>query len=197
MRVNEYNVRAAVDGPRRKTPGGSRRAFRMQQARAVQSSENSSAYSVPATIARNSFDGLKTGTGLADTSTGEPVLGLRAMRVLRCRILKVPKPRTSMFFCCCSASLIASRNESTTRAQSFFEIIGPAVCAICAVTRSTRSAFVIDGPRERRVRDSDRRLETRSLPIVCQALGSLEAAVGTVGRPPTYPPPSPPLFALR
>src|SRR6187549_2993695 len=129
-----------------------------------------------ATMARNSFDGLNTGTGRAETSTGEPVRGLRAMRVLRCRILNVPKPRTSMFFCCWSASLIASRNESTTRAQSFLEIIGPAVCEICAVTRSTRSAFVIDGPRERRVGTDDQRLETRPLPIVCQALGSLEAA---------------------
>ncbi len=54
----------------------------------------------------SSFDGLNTGTGRADTSTGEPVRGLRAMRVLRWRILNVPKPRTSMFFCSCSASLI-------------------------------------------------------------------------------------------
>jgi hypothetical protein len=78
-------------------------------------------------MARNSLEGLNTGTGRADTSTGEPVRGLRAMRVLRWRILKVPNPRTSMFFCSFSASLIASRNASTTRAQSFFEIIGPAV----------------------------------------------------------------------
>src|SRR5688572_7116614 len=103
------------------------------------------------------------------------------MRVLRCRILNVPNPRTSMFFCCCSASLIASRNESTTRAQSFLEIIGPAVCEICAVTRSTRSAFVIDGPRERRVGTDDQRLETRPLPVVCQALGSLEPALENRG----------------
>ena len=64
---------------------------------------------MPATIARSSFEGLNTGTGRAETSTGEPVRGLRAMRVLRWRILKVPKPRTSMFFCSWSASLIASR----------------------------------------------------------------------------------------
>src|SRR5262249_981019 len=101
----------------------------------------------PATIARNSFDGLNTGTGRADTSTGEPVRGFRAIRVLRCRILNVPKPRTSMFFCACSASLIESRNASTTRAQSFFEIIGPAVREIWAVTLSTRSALVIEMPR--------------------------------------------------
>ncbi len=36
-----------------------------------------------ATIARNSLLGLKTGTGRAATSTGSPVLGLRAIRVLR------------------------------------------------------------------------------------------------------------------
>src|SRR5581483_7277588 len=99
--------------------------------------------SMPATIARNSFEGLNTGTGRAETSTGEPVRGLRAMRVLRWRILNVPKPRTSMFFCPCSASLIDSRNASTTRAQSFLEIIGPAVREIWAVTFSTRSALVI------------------------------------------------------
>ena len=65
-----------------------------------QSSVNSSTYSVPATMARSSFEGLNTGTGRADTSTGDPVRGLRAIRVFRCRILNVPKPRTSMFFCC-------------------------------------------------------------------------------------------------
>src|SRR3954462_190283 len=94
-------------------------------------------------MARSSLDGLKTGTGRADTSTGEPVRGFRAIRVFRWRILKVPKPRTSMFFCVCNDSLIASRNASTTRAQSFFEIIGPAVFEIWAVTLSTRSALVI------------------------------------------------------
>src|SRR6476661_8490452 len=48
-----------------------------------------------------------------------------------------------MFFCSFSASLMASRKASTTRAQSFFEIIGPAVFEIWAVTCSTRSALVI------------------------------------------------------
>src|SRR5690606_3131045 len=50
-----------------------------------------------ATRRRNSLLGLKTGTGRAATSTGSPVRGLRAMRVLRRRILNVPKPRTSIF----------------------------------------------------------------------------------------------------
>ena len=90
---------------------------------------------------------LEHGTGRADTSTGEPVRGFRAIRVLRWRILNVPKPRTSMFFCACSASLIDVEKASTTRAQSFFEIIGPAVREIWAVTRSTRSALVIEMPR--------------------------------------------------
>src|SRR6476620_1438710 len=108
------------------------------------SSSSSSEMSMPATMARSSFDGLNTGTGRAETSTGEPVRGLRAIRVLRWRILKVPNPRTSMFFCPWSASLIDSRNASTTRAQSFFEIIGPAVREIWAVTLSTRSALVIE-----------------------------------------------------
>src|SRR5438093_1107138 len=99
-----------------------------------------------ATIARNSLLGLKTGTGRAATSTGSPVRGLRAMRVLRCRILNVPNPRISMLCCSASAAFTASRNESTTRAQSFFEMRGPAVRAICAVTFSTRSAFVIRPP---------------------------------------------------
>src|SRR6266516_2504856 len=99
-----------------------------------------------ATIARNSLLGLKTGTGRAATSTGSPVRGLRAMRVLRWRILNVPNPRTSMLCCSASAALTASRKESTTRAQSFLEMRGPAVRAICAVTFSTRSAFVIHPP---------------------------------------------------
>src|SRR5690606_33932389 len=59
------------------------------------------------------------------------------------RILNVPNPRTSMFCCSWRASLIASRKASTTRAQSFFEISGPLVRAIDAVTRSTRSALVM------------------------------------------------------
>src|SRR6266436_7275839 len=99
-----------------------------------------------ATMARNSLLGLKTGTGRAATSTGSPVRGLRAMRVFRWRILKVPNPRISMLCCSESAAFTASRNESTTRAQSFLEIRGPAVRAICAVTFSTRSAFVIRPP---------------------------------------------------
>src|SRR6185312_11225922 len=113
--------------------------------RAHQASE-SSVISMSAMSARSSLDGLNTGTGRAATSTGDPVRGFLAMRVLRCRILKVPNPRTSMFCCSRSASFIASRKVSTTRAQSFFEIVGPAVCAICAVTSSTRSAFVIPTP---------------------------------------------------
>src|SRR5437879_4136617 len=99
-----------------------------------------------ATMARNSLLGLKTGTGRAATSTGAPVRGLRAMRVLRCRILNVPNPRISMLCCSARAALTASRNASTTRAQSFLEMRGPAVRAICAVTFSTRSAFVIGPP---------------------------------------------------
>src|SRR4026207_391848 len=99
-----------------------------------------------ATRARNSLLGLNTGTGLAATSTGSPVRGFRAILVLRRRILKVPKPRTSMLCCCLSASFTASRKASTTRAQSFFEIIGPAVRAIEAVTCSTRSALVMRPP---------------------------------------------------
>ncbi len=52
-----------------------------------------------------------------------------------------------MFFWLCSASLMASKKASTTRAQSFFEIIGPAVREICSVTLSTRSALVMNVPR--------------------------------------------------
>ncbi len=47
---------------------------------------------------------------------------------------------------------MASRKESTTRAQSFFEIIGPAVRAICVVTCSTRSALVIGRPQRKTLR---------------------------------------------
>src|SRR5688572_20567018 len=128
---------------------------------------------MPATIARSSFDGLNTGTGRADTSTGEPVRGLRAMRVFRCRILKVPKPRTSMFFWVCSDSFIASRNASTTRAQSFFDIMGPAVREIWAVTRSTRSAFVMVGPRSDAPVGRGRWTNLGLLTVVCQELGRL------------------------
>src|SRR4051812_29877336 len=95
-----------------------------------------------ATSARNSLLGLNTGTGRAATSTGSPVRGFRAMRVLRRRILKVPKPRTSMLCWSLSASLTASRNASTTRAQSFLEIIGPAVLAIEPASPSARADVI-------------------------------------------------------
>ena len=49
------------------------------------------------TIARSSLEGLNTGTARGGTSTGSPVRGLRARRLLRSRTLKVPKPRISMF----------------------------------------------------------------------------------------------------
>jgi hypothetical protein len=99
-----------------------------------------------ATRALNSLLGLNTGTGRAATSTGSPVRGFRAIRVFLRRILKVPKPLTSILCCCFSASFTASRKASTTRAQSYLEIIGPAVRAIEAVTCSTRSALVMHPP---------------------------------------------------
>src|SRR5207244_4778364 len=133
-----------------------------------------------ATMARNSLLGLKTGTGRAATSTGSPVRGLRAMRVLRWRILNVPNPRTSMLCCSDSAALTASRKESTTRAQSFFEIRGPAVGAICAVTFSTRSAFVIHPP-WRAQGQSRRGANIRAYLLCVKSLEELfEVALGVV-----------------
>src|SRR6187551_483281 len=140
------------DGPNRKTKG---RAERVRTAlrgigfarfRYMPDADSVAASPSSATRARNSLLGLNTGTGLAATSTGSPVRGFRAILVLRRRILKVPKPRTSMLCCCLSASFTASRKASTTRAQSFLEIIGPAVRAMEAVTCSTRSALVMRPP---------------------------------------------------
>src|SRR5712692_9920667 len=122
-----------------------------------------------ATMARNSLLGLKTGTGRAATSTGSPVRGFRAIRVLRWRILNVPNPLISMLCCSDNADFTASRNESTTRAQSFLEIRGPAVRAICAVTFSTRSAFVIRPPC--RAQRNQIGGQHTGLPIDCQELG--------------------------
>src|SRR3989441_8330088 len=125
-----------------------------------------------ATMARNSLLGLKTGTGRAATSTGSPVRGLRAMRVLRWRILNVPNPRISMLCCSDSAALTASRKESTTRAQSFLEMRGPAVRAICAVTFSTRAAFVIHPPLTA-PRQSRRRANIQAYLLCVQSLEEL------------------------
>src|SRR5258708_25145723 len=122
-----------------------------------------------ATIAGNSLRGLNTGRGRAATSTGSPVRGLRAIRVLRWRILNVPNPLTSMLCCSERAAFTASRKESTTRAQSFFEMRGPAVRAICAVTFSTRSAFVIRTPC--RAQRNQIGGHNTGLPIDCQELG--------------------------
>src|SRR2546429_78095 len=122
-----------------------------------------------ATMARNSLLGLKTGTGRAATSTGSPVRGLRAMRVLRWRILNVPNPRISMLCCSDSAALTASRKESTTRAQSFLEIKGPAVRAICAVTFSSTPALVIHPPL-RAQGQSRRDANIRAYPLGVQSL---------------------------
>ena len=86
---------------------------------------------------RRSFDGRKTGTSYAATSTVSPVLGLRAVRALRCRTLKVPKPRSSMPSPRASASLTASRKASTTSPHSLLVTRRPIAWATC----STRSAF--------------------------------------------------------
>src|SRR3954465_1585691 len=133
-----------------------------------------------ATRARNSLLGLNTGTGRAATSTGSPVRGFRAIRVFLRRILKVPKPRTSMLCCCLRASLTASRKASTTRAQSFLEIIGPAVFAMEAVTCSTRSALVMHPPGGlcRRSQAGKTMADTTSLPLVCQGVAELISALG-------------------
>src|SRR5713226_4921689 len=133
-----------------------------------------------ATMARNSLLGLKTGTGRAATSTGSPVRGLRAIRVFRWRILNVPNPRISMLCCSANAAFTASRKESTTRAQSFLEIRGPAVRAICAVTFSTRSAFVIRPPR-RAQGHSRRGANIRAYLLCVKSLEELlEVALGVV-----------------
>src|SRR5581483_4104205 len=144
---------------------------------AKRQASESSEISTFATIARNSFDGLNTGTGRADTSTGATVRGFLAMRVFRWRILNVPKPRTSILRCSCNACLIASRNESTTRAQSFFEIIGPAVCAIWVVTCSTRSALVIRRPQHMGHLLPPNFHNDRTLPNLSQALAGFDERV--------------------
>ena len=48
------------------------------------------------TRSRKRIEGWKTGAARAGTSTGSPVLELRAVRALQCRTLKVPNPRISM-----------------------------------------------------------------------------------------------------
>ena len=62
------------------------------------------------------------------------VRGFGTFKIRRRKTRMARNPRTSMLCCCRSASFTASRKASTTRAQSFFEIMGPAVRAIEAVT---------------------------------------------------------------
>ena len=91
------------------------------------------------TRSRRRIEGWKTGATRCGTSTGSPVLGLRAVRALRCRTLKVPKPRISMWSPRAIASFTASRKASTTSPQSFLVTLVPTTSA----TLSTRSALVM------------------------------------------------------
>ena len=71
---------------------------------------------------------LKRTTRRFGTLTAAPVCGLRAVRALRCDVLKVPNPTNviaSPFF---SDFVIPSKNESTAAAALVF--VMPVSCAI-------------------------------------------------------------------
>src|SRR3984885_1713661 len=89
------------------------------------------------TESRSSLEGLKKGTRLAGTSTFAPVLGLRPVRALRCRVRKLPKPRISILSPDFRAPMTASKSVSTMTSPS------RRVRSPMAVTWSTRSALVI------------------------------------------------------
>src|SRR6266852_8411426 len=92
----------------------------------------------PFTRSFNSLLGLKKGIFLAGTSTRSPVLGLRPTRGLRCRVLKLPKPRISI--------LSPARNERTTLSKivSTITSLSFRVSSAKRETSSIRSALVID-----------------------------------------------------
>src|ERR1700685_521141 len=89
------------------------------------------------TESRSSLEGLKKGTRLSGTSTLSPVLGLRPMRALRCRVRKLPKPRISI--------LSPARNDRTTLSKiaSTITSLSLRVSSAKRETSSIKSAFVI------------------------------------------------------
>src|SRR5262245_54615103 len=91
---------------------------------------------------RSSLPGLKCGTRLAGTTTPAPVFGLRPRRLSRRRILKLPKPRSSILSPRCSASMIEVNTASTMTSECLR--VSSETCATC----STSSAFVMP-PRRR------------------------------------------------
>ena len=64
---------------------------------------------------RKCLDGLKAGATRGGTSTGSPVLGLRAVRALRCRTLKTSQPRISMW----SRAADANASDRSRRRDGF------------------------------------------------------------------------------
>src|SRR5688572_27984785 len=82
----------------------------------------------------------------AGTSTLSPVLGFRPWRDLRCRMRKLPKPRSSIFSSLRSASTIESKTVLTITSECFL------VRSDTRATSSTSSALVIDAPPLQRCR---------------------------------------------
>src|SRR6267154_2786761 len=100
--------------------------------------EAAEASAMPAlTRSFNSLLGLKKGIFLAGTSTFSPVLGLRPVRGLRCRVRKLPKPRISI--------LSPARKDRTTLSKivSTITSLSLRVSSAKRETSSIRSAFVI------------------------------------------------------
>src|SRR5499425_2414597 len=96
------------------------------------------------TSSRSLFPTLKKGTRFSGTLTLSPVLGLRPFRELRCRMRKLPKPRSSTLSPLASASVMLSKTVFTMSSVSFF------VRLDSLETSSMRSALVMSPlpPRE-------------------------------------------------
>src|SRR5438093_2199808 len=72
------------------------------------------------TSSRSRLPTLKKGTRFSGTLTASPVLGFRPFRELRCRMRKLPNPRSSTLSPLLRASVMLSKTVLTISSVSFF-----------------------------------------------------------------------------
>src|SRR6266498_2462256 len=89
------------------------------------------------TSSRSRLPTLKNGTRFSGTLTASPVLGFRPLREFRCRIRKLPKPRSSTLSPLLRASVMLSKTVLTISSVSFF------VRLASLATSSINSALVM------------------------------------------------------
>src|SRR6266536_5729717 len=116
------------------------------------------------TSSRSRLPTLKNGTRFSGTLTASPVLGFRPLREFRCRIRKLPNPRSSTLSPLLRASVMLSKTVLTISSVSFF------VRLASWATSSINSALVMSPLPPRGTTPLPRLTETRTpeRPLPCE-----------------------------